>query len=287
MKRKSIMSHLRAGKVLVVPGVYDALSARLAEQAGFEAIFDTGYGTAASLLGYPDFGMLNAGERVEHARTIAQAVSIPLIVDGDTGYGNALNVRRLVRDLEAVGAAGVLLEDQVWPKRCGHMPGKQVISMEEHIQKLRAAIEARESEEFAIFARTDARAPLGLEEAIRRGQAYREAGADVIFVEAPRSVDELRTIASSIEAPTMANMLEGGLTPLLSAKELSELGIQVILFPLSTLYAAAYGVREVLKTLKAHGTTKPFEDRMIPFNEFNRVMDLPAFLELEQRYAVE
>ncbi len=180
-------------KITVLPGVFDALSARIAEQVGFQAIFQTGYGSAAALLGMPDFGFLNAGETVDNARRIIRAVNIPVIIDIDTGYGNPLTVWRLVSDLESIGAAGVFLEDQIWPKRCGHMKGKDVIPKDDYLQKLKAALDARKSSDFIIVARTDARATLGLEEAIKRGKAYEKSGADVVFIEAPKSEVELKT----------------------------------------------------------------------------------------------
>src|ERR671928_1660235 len=214
-------------RIIVLPGVFDALSARIAEQVGFEAMFQTGYGSAATLLGMPDYGFLNAGETIDNARRIMRAVNIPVIVDVDTGYGNPLNVWRLVRDLQSLGATGIFLEDQVWPKRCGHMIGKEVVSKDDYIMKLKAALEARESRDFIIVARTDARAPLGLDEAIERGRAYHKAGADVIFIEAPRSIEELKKIANEIDAPLVANMIEEGLTPNVSAKELLKMGYRI------------------------------------------------------------
>ncbi|MFZ0327452.1 MAG: isocitrate lyase/PEP mutase family protein, partial [Nitrososphaeraceae archaeon] len=180
--------------ILVLPGVFDALTAKIAENVGFDAMFQTGYGSAASLLGMPDYGFLNAGETIDNATRIIRSVDSPVIVDIDTGYGNPLTVWKIVRDLESIGAAGIFIEDQIWPKRCGHMQGKDVIGMEDYISKLRAALEARKSKEFIVVARTDSRAPLGLDEAIRRGRAYREVGADVIFIEAPRSVAELKKV---------------------------------------------------------------------------------------------
>ena len=224
--------------ILVLPGVFDALTAKIAENVGFDAMFQTGYGSAPSLLGMPDYGFLNAGETIDNATRIIRSVDSPVIVDIDTGYGNPLTVWKLVRDLESIGAAGVFIEDQLWPKRCGHMQGKDVIEMEEYISKLRAAPEARNNKDFVIVARTDSRAPLGLDEAIRRGRAYREAGADVIFIEAPRSIAELRRIADEIDAPLVANMIEGGVTPNLNAKRLLDLGYRIAVFPLSGLYGS-------------------------------------------------
>lgn len=271
-------------KIIVLPGVFDALSARIAEQVGFEAMFQTGYGSAAALLGMPDFGFLNAGETVDNARRIIRAVNIPVLVDADTGYGNPLNVWRLVRDLEAAGAAGIFLEDQVWPKRCGHMAGKDVISRDDYLPKLKAAIEARKSRDFIIVARTDARAPAGLDEAIERGKAYRKAGADVIFVEAPRSIEELKKVADEIDAPLVANMIEDGVTPTMPARDLLKLGYRIAVFPLSGLYGATFAMREVFTELKKTGATKNTRKMMVTFKDFNRFVDLQKYIDLEKRY---
>ena len=272
-------------KILVLPGVFDALSAKMAEYVGFNAMFQTGYGSSAALLGMPDFGLLNSGETVDNAMRIIRAVRVPVLVDADTGYGNPLNVWRLVRDLESLGAAGIFLEDQVWPKRCGHMVGKDVIPKDEYITKLKAALEARQSKDFIIVARTDARAPIGLEEAIERGKAYRKAGADVIFVEAPSSVEELKKVADEIDAPLVANMIEDGVTPNLSANELLKLGYQIAVFPLSAIYGATFAMRKVLTELKNTGTTKDARNIMVTFKDFNQFMNLDHFVDLERRYA--
>jgi carboxyvinyl-carboxyphosphonate phosphorylmutase len=272
-------------KIMILPGIYDALSARIAEQIGFNAIFQTGYGSSAALLGMPDYGFLNAGETLDNAHRIIRAINIPLIVDVDTGYGNPLTVWRLVRDLEHLGAAGIFLEDQVWPKRCGHMEGKDVIPKNDFIPKLQAALEARKSKDFLIVARTDARASLGLEEAIERGKTYRKVGADVIFVEAPRSVTELKRIADEIDAPLVANIIEGGVTPNLSAKSLFKIGYRVAIFPLSGLYAATFGIKEIFIKLKKTGTTKGVNKTMVTFNEFNKFVDLQRYMDLEKKYA--
>jgi 2,3-dimethylmalate lyase len=271
-------------KILVLPGVFDALSARIAEQVGFEAIFQTGYGSSAALLGMPDFGLLNAGETIDNARRIIRAVGVSVLVDADTGYGNPLNVWRLVRELESFGAAGIFLEDQVWPKRCGHMVGKDVIPKDQYLPKLKAALEARKSKDFIIVARTDARAPIDLDEAIERGKAYRKAGADVIFVEAPRTVEELKKVADEIGAPLVANMIEDGVTPNLPADELLKLGYRIAVFPLSALYGATYAMREVMTELKKTGTTKETRKIMVTFKDFNRFVDLGKYMDLEERY---
>jgi methylisocitrate lyase len=271
-------------KIMVLPGVYDALSARIAEQIGFDAIFQTGYGSSAALLGMPDFGLLNAGETFDNARRIIRAVSLPVLVDIDTGYGNPLNVWRFVRELERLGAGGIFLEDQVWPKRCGHMVGKDVIPKNEYLQKLKAALEARESKNFIIVARTDARAPIDLEEAIERGKAYRKAGADVIFVEAPKTLQELKKVADEIDAPLVANMIEDGITPNLPAHELLKLGYRVAVFPLSALYSATYAMKQVLMELKKTGATQQTRKFMTTFEDFNRFVDLGKYMDLEKRY---
>jgi 2,3-dimethylmalate lyase len=227
---------------------------------------------------------LNAGETIDNATRIIRSVNSPVIVDIDTGYGNPLTVWKLVRDLESIGAAGVFIEDQLWPKRCGHMQGKDVIEMEEYISKLRAALEARKSKDFIIVARTDSRAPLGIDESIRRGKAYREMGADVIFIEAPRSIGELRRIADEIDAPLVANMIEDGVTPNLNAKRLLDLGYRIAVFPLSGLYAATYAVDEVFTELRKNGSTTRLKKIMTTFDNFNRLVNLQMYQALEKKY---
>ncbi len=209
---------LSSNKPIVVPGVFDAIGAKIAQKVGFPAMFQTGYGTSATLFGMPDYGFVGPTETVENARRICNAVSVPVIVDSDTGYGNALSVWKLVKELESAGASGIFLEDQRWPKRCGHMSGKEVIRKEEYAEKLHAALDARSSKDFIIVARTDARATEGLDKAIERGLYYKKIGADVIFVEAPKSIQEMKKIGKSIKAPLVANMIERGATPLSSSK---------------------------------------------------------------------
>ena len=271
-------------KIIVLPGVFDALSARIAQQVGFSAMFQTGYGSSAALLGMPDFGLLNAGETLDNAKRIISAVDVPVLVDADTGYGNPLNVWRLVRDLEKMGASGIFLEDQVWPKRCGHMSGKDVIPQDSYIPKLKAAIEARRSRDFIIVARTDARAPLGLDEAIARGKSYRKAGADVVFVEAPRTIGELKQVAEQIDAPLVANMIEDGVTPNLPARDLLRLGYRIAVFPLSALYGATFAMQKILTELKKTGATTQTRKLMVTFKDFNHFVDLNKFMKLERRY---
>jgi methylisocitrate lyase len=268
-----------------MPGVYDALSAKIAEHVGFKAIFQTGYGTSASMLAMPDFGFLSMTETLENARRITRAVDIPLIVDVDTGYGNPLTVWKLVNDLQNIGASGIFLEDQVWPKRCGHMTGKEVIDDNEYIPKLKSAIDAKSNNsDFIIVARTDARAPLGIDEAIRRGKKYYDIGADVIFVEAPHSIEELAAISSEIDAPLVANMIEEGITPNLTSAELLKLGYSIAVFPLSGLYSSTFALYETFKTLKQTGTTMPLKEKMIKFKEFNELVELDKYMNMEKKY---
>jgi len=278
---------LEGPDIVVLPGAYDALSARLAQRAGFSAMFTTGFGFSASVLGQPDFGLLTMSETMDRVRHVAQAVTVPVVADMDTGYGNPLNVQRTVREVIVAGAAGIILEDQEWPKKCGHFEGKRVIAAEDHAAKLRAAIDARDDDDLVIIARTDARAPLGLEEAIRRGKLYREAGADVVFVEAPQSVDELRAVRAAIPGvPLFANMVEGGKTPLLTYQELQELGYKMVVFPLSALMAAAKAIEGVFAELYAMKTTAGIVERLTPFHEFEEIVGVPELRTAEAKYGV-
>ncbi len=274
-------------KPLVVPGVYDAIGAKIAQKAGFEAMFQTGYGTSATLLGLPDYGFIGATETIENARRICRAVSVPVIVDADTGYGNPLSVWKLVAELESAGAAGIFLEDQKWPKRCGHMSGKEVIPKEEYSQKLQAALDARKNKDFIIVARTDARAPEGLDAAIERGLQYKKIGADVIFIEAPKSIEEMKKIGRLIKAPLVANMIEGGATPLVSSKALHKMGFKLILYPLSVLFANAFASMKILHELRKSGTTTRLKKNLVNFDQFNEIVDLAKFKRMERNYVSE
>ena len=275
---------LKSKKPLVIPGVYDAISAKIANKVGFEAMFQTGYGTSASLFGMPDYGFIGATETIDNARRICRASTIPVIVDSDTGYGNALSVWKLVKELEAAGASGIFLEDQRWPKRCGHMQGKEVVSQEEYTEKLSAAIDARESKEFIIVARTDARATEGLDAAIERGLQNKKTGADAIFVEAPKSIKEMEKIGKEINAPLVANMIEGGATPLTPSETLSKMGFNIILYPLSVLYANTYATLNILKELKKSGTTTKYKQKVVNFDQFNDLVELSKFKDMEKKY---
>ena len=274
--------------LLVAPGAYDALSARLIAQAGFPAVYMTGFGTAASVLGQPDVGLLTMSEMVSRAAALAAVVGDrPLIADADTGYGNPINVRRTVREYEQAGVAAIHIEDQVWPKKCGHMEGKQVISVDEMVQKIRAAVDARQDPDFVIIARTDANAVYGLEDALRRGRAYRGAGADVIFIEAPRSIEELRAIAQAFpDVPLLYNWAESGKTPLLPLEEIHALGFKLVIFPVSMLFAATQALLDLLEALKQGQTSLAFAERMVTFSQFTDQIGLPEIQALERRYGV-
>ena len=281
---KKLSSMIKSKKPLVIPGVYDAIGAKIAEKVGFDAMFQTGYGTSATLFGMPDYGFIGATETVDNARRISNAISVPLIVDSDTGYGNALSVWKLVKELESAGAAGIFLEDQRWPKRCGHMQGKEVISQEEYTEKLGAAIDARENKDFIIVARTDSRAIEGLEAAIERGIQNKKTGADAVFIEAPRSLDEMKKIGKEIKAPLVANMIEGGATPINSAQTLSKIGFNIILYPLSVLFANTFATMNILQELKNSGTTSKHKQKVVNFDQFNSLVELDKFKKMETKY---
>ena len=270
---------------LVAPGAYDALSARLVEQAGFDAVYMTGFGTTASLIGRPDVGLLTGTEMVDNARRIVSAVDVPVIADADTGYGNAVNVLRTVQLYEQAGVAGIQLEDQVTPKKCGHMNDKQVIGTAEMTGKIRAAVDARRDPDLVVIARTDAVAVSGVDDAVARGRAYADAGADLLFVEAPTSEEDIARIAGELSgvAPLVFNWAEGGKTPPLSLERIGELGFALVIYPIGTLLAATAGLRSLLAGLKADGV--PPLDGLPTFGEFTDLVGLPEVQQLEQRFA--
>jgi methylisocitrate lyase len=281
----SIRELIKKEEILILPGIYDALTAKIAEKAGFKGILMGGYSISATRLGQPDVGFLTMSEMASQIKIISDAVDIPLIADGDTGYGNPLNVMRTVREYEKAGASGIILEDQQWPKRCGHMEGKQVIPKEEHIKKIEAALEARSSTEFVIIARTDSLAVTGIEEAVERGKAYRDAGADVVFIEAPRSLEELSIIRKSIrDVPLVANIIEGGKTPYLSARALREMGYEIMFCGLTAVLVIAKAFMEAMTYLKREGSTQGWLERMYTFSEFNELIGIKEFSILENRY---
>lgn len=269
---------------LAFPGVFDTLSARIAQSAGFPMAFVSGYSVAATSIGEPDLGLLTQTEMIDRARRICMSVSIPIIVDADTGYGNPLNVHRTVAELIAAGAAGCFLEDQVWPKKCGHMRGKRVIPLDDYVNKIRAAVDSRAGRDFFIVARTDAAAVLGLDEAITRVKAARDVGADASFVEAPTSLDDLKVIGRRSPAPNVANMIEGGKTPVLSRDQLADLGFHLILYPLTGLFAAARAMTSMYAKLRADGTTLGRADQLITFSEFNELIGVEEKYALSERF---
>jgi len=269
---------------IAFPGVYDALSAKIAERVGFPMAFISGYSVSAARLGEPDHGLLTQTEIVDQARHVCRAVSIPIIVDADTGYGNPLNVHRTVTELIAAGAAGCFLEDQVWPKKCGHMRGKKVIEREQYWNKIRAAVDARGDADFFIVARTDAVAVVGLEEAIVRVSRARELGADGSFIEAPHDEEQMAVIGRRSPHPNVANMIEGGRTPVLPRERLAELGFHLILYPLTALYAAAKATEDLYRKLKRDGTTLGEEGRLMQFNDFNELIGVEEKYALAERY---
>lgn len=274
MSDSAVHPLIRDHRLTVVPGVYDVLSAKLAARAGFHSAVLTGYGFAAAHLGEPDFGLFTQSEILDCARRITAGVDIGLVVDGDTGHGGPLNVQRMVRELVRMGARGVLLEDQQWPKRCGHMRGKDVIDAEEHVQKIRAAKEAKGDAPFIITARTDAIMTHGLDEALRRARLYKDAGADILFVEGPRNVDEMRTIARELPPPLAINLIEGGDTPISSLEEIEQMGFFSVGFVLSGLYAAAHALDRTYREIREKGTTDGIRDDLMAFTEFGEMIGL-------------
>ena len=286
MKASSKLRQLVAREeTLVLPGVYDALTAKIAAEAGFEALVMGGYSIAATRLGQPDVGYLGMMEMAQAVKAITDAVDLPLFADGDTGYGNALSVRRTVREYEQAGAAAIIFEDQVWPKRCGHMQGKAVIPVEEHVQKIKAAVDARSDDDVMIVARTDARAVLGLEAAIERGHSYLAAGADALFIEAPQNESEMALIGREFpQAILIANMIEGGKTPILTPEKLQQMGYKIVFWPCTLLYTVLYNVSQVLKTLRETGSTELYSRQMADFMAFNEFIGLNKYSEMEKQY---
>jgi methylisocitrate lyase len=269
----SLRPLIEASEITVIPGAGTALEARIIQQAGFAAIYVSGYATAAAVHGLPDIGLIGSAEVTANVRAIRHVTDLPLIVDADTGYGDAANVRDTVERLEQAGASAIQIEDQVWPKRCGHLAGKEVVSAETMARKVRAAVRARRGDTL-IIARTDARAPLGLDEAIRRSRIYRAAGADLTFVDAPQSVEELRRIAGEVEGPTVVNMSETGLTPLLSAQELEQLGFSLVLFPSSAVRVTAHALQTFMRDLHQAGDSTPWVESMASLDRFNELVGI-------------
>ena len=269
----------------MLPGCSDALGACLIEHAGFDAAYMTGFGATASLLGRPDVGLLGMSEMVDQARRIVSAIELPVVADADTGYGNPINVIRTVQEYERAGVAGVHIEDQVLPKRCGHMENKQVVDSDVMVAKIAAAVAARQDDDFVVIARTDARASHGLDDALRRADAFVDAGADVLFVEALQGEDEIERVASEFAGhPLLFNWVEGGKTPLLTYDEISALGFAMIITPLTLLFAATQSMQQVLARLRADGTPAAFADDVMRFSDFTDLVGLPDVDELGERF---
>lgn len=282
--RKKLQQLFSRNKLLIAPGAFDGLSARLVEESGFEAIYLSG-GAVARSMGLPDIGLVTMSEVIERAVQVVSAVKIPVIADADTGYGNAMNLVRTVREFERAGVAAIHIEDQVTPKRCGHLEGKEVISLAEMEKKLEAALQSRTDPDFVIIGRTDARAIHGLDDAIQRGKSFARLGVDAVFVEAPESEAELEMIARFItEAPLMVNMFKGGKTPLLPASRLEEMGFRIAIFPSETQRAAIYAMREALTLLKRDGSTEAMDECLSTFKERDRIVGLQEWEELERQY---
>lgn len=289
-KRLDFRARLKSKKIMIVPGIYDALSAKIAQEAGIPCLAMGGYAIEASRLAQPNVGLLSLSEMTTALKQICDAVDIPVIGDGDTGYGNALNAIRTEQEFEAAGAACVFLEDQVWPKRCGHMDGKQVITAEEHAQKLRAAVDARVDKEMMIMARTDTRAINGLDDAIERGKRYADAGAEILFIEALRDRAEIEKAARAFEGTGIyltSNMIEGGKTPLIPASELEQMGYSVVFWACSSLYLVSKTLHDAFTVLNTTGTTASIADKMIDFPRFNHFIGLDTYKKLEREYKVD
>jgi 2-methylisocitrate lyase-like PEP mutase family enzyme len=275
---------IEAKDFILAPGVFDLISALVADRAGFKALYVTGYGTVASYLGLPDAGIATYRDMIERIGQIVKMTNTPVIADADTGYGGLLNVRHTIRGYEDAGVTAIQIEDQEFPKKCGHTPNRRVIPLEDMVRKIRVASDARSSSDFLIIARTDSRTGLGLDEAIRRGDAYREAGADVVFIESPESEAEMQTVSERIDAPLFANMVNGGRTPLLSADRLKELGYAIAIHPALGFLSVGAALDKAYKDLATNGITSPDID-LYSFAEFNKLLGFEDVWEFEKRYA--
>ncbi len=283
-KRKEFANRLRQGEYMTLPGVFDLISARIADRMAFPGLYMTGYGVVASSLGLPDAGLASYSEMVNSVAKIAQGTITPLIADGDTGYGGLLNVEHTVRGYERAGAVAIQLEDQEFPKKCGHTPARRVIPIEDMVAKIKVAVASRESDDFLVIGRTDARSQHGLSEAIRRGQAIAQAGADVVFVEAPESIEEMTQICHQIDRPLIANMVEGGSTPVLSAQQLQEIGYQMAIFPGTAFLAAGKAVESVYMHLKETGSSPGLETPLYDFTRFSKMMGFDKVWAFEKKW---
>lgn len=281
----TLRQRLQQPGLLTAPGVFDMVSLRLADSFGFDALYMTGFGAVASHMGLPDAGLATYSDMVGRVKMMAGMASTPLIADGDTGYGGLLNVAHTVRGYEEAGASAIQLEDQEFPKKCGHTPGRRVIPMADMVRKIRVASDARQSSDFLIIARTDARSALGLDEALRRAEAYARAGADMLFIESPETREEMQRIGRAFDLPLLANMVEGGKTPVLSKQELELIGYKLAIFPVTALLAAAEAMRTVYDAFKQTGSSAAVSLPLMPFSNLTTLMDFEAVWEFEKRYA--
>jgi len=275
---------LDGAKVVMAPGAPDALTARMIEQAGFPAVYMTGFGATAAVLGCPDVGLLTQIEMTTHARNMARAIDIPIVADADTGYGGPANVERTVKEYQQAGVAAIHLEDQILPKRCGHMAGVKLVPADEAVRRLECALAARGNDDMMIIGRTDALAAAGLDEAIARARRYRDAGVDLVFVDAIKRIDDARAVAQAVEGPLMMSVVEGNETAKLTPDEIMRMGFALALYPLSTLFTACHAIRNVLAELRQHGTSMGLADRMLNYAEFSEIVRLERFRELDSRY---
>jgi 2-methylisocitrate lyase-like PEP mutase family enzyme len=285
VKRKAFAARVRQGPLVMAPGIFDMISARIADRLGFDALYMTGYGVVASHLGLPDAGLATYSDMVGRVSQMAAATATPIVADGDTGYGGLLNVQHTVRGYEAAGACAIQIEDQEFPKKCGHMLGRQVIPMADMAAKVKVAVESRSDPDFLIIARTDSRTTLGLDEALRRAEAYLKAGADVLFVESPESIEEMRKIGATFKGvPLFANLVEGGRTPLLDVKTLEEIGYRIAIFPAIGFLAAGAALERAYLDLKANGTSTSVSVPLYDFKRFSALMGFDRVAEFDQRY---
>jgi 2-methylisocitrate lyase-like PEP mutase family enzyme len=271
----SLRTLLERPGLLVVPGAHDAVAARVIEAAGFEAVYMTGYGVSASRVGVPDVGLADLSEMLDGLRALRRAVSVPICADADTGFGGPLNVRRTVREYEAAGASAIQIEDQLHPKRCGHLPEREVVPPREMVHRIEVAVEARRSDDLLVIARTDARTRLGIDEALERARLYAEAGADLLFVESPETEDEMKRIAGELPRPTVVNLVEGGRTPLLTHTRLAELGFKIALHPVTALLASVHAMRDALATLREHGDPEAASSTLESFEDASTLLGFP------------
>ena len=282
--KHSLRERLAQPGLITAPGVYEMVSLRLADQFGFDALYMTGFGTVASYLGLPDAGLATYTDMHNRVAAMASMATRPLIADGDTGYGGLLNVHHTVRGYESAGAAAIQLEDQEFPKKCGHTPGRRVIAMKDMVQKIKVATEARQSKDFLIIARTDARTTLGLDEALRRADAYANAGADMLFVESPESLEEMRLIGERFDLPLVANMVEKGKTPIFSKEELESLGFKLAIFPVTALLASVQAMTDVYQQFKSHGSSKNGETKLADFADLTKLMGFESVWDFDRRH---